>query len=156
MKSGYFSKDVEEFLMLLNKHHVEYLIVGGEAVIYYGYPRLTGDIDIFYNSADIIPLHQALLEFWQWSIPGIKRPNELKKPGYIIQFGIPPNRLDLMNSIDGVSFQKAWEKKTTEKLLLEDEEIPIYYIGLEDLLINKRTSSRDKDKDDASYLEKLR
>lgn len=47
MKVSHFSKDVREFLMLLAKYQVKYLIVGGEAVIYYGYARLTGDIDFF-------------------------------------------------------------------------------------------------------------
>ena len=51
MKSSYFSIDIQEFLYLLSKHQVKYLIVGGEAVIFHGYARLTGDIDIFYDAS---------------------------------------------------------------------------------------------------------
>ncbi len=49
MKTIYFSHDISEFLFLLFNNKVRYLIVGGEAVIYYGHARLTGDIDLFYE-----------------------------------------------------------------------------------------------------------
>lgn len=63
------------------------MIVGGEAVIYYGYPRLTGDVDFFFSSDDknVIRLFETLSEFWDGNIPGIESEDELKKPGYIIQ-----------------------------------------------------------------------
>jgi len=51
MTNPNFSKNIKEFLFLLHNHKVKYLIVGGEAVIYYGHARLTGDIDIFYDSS---------------------------------------------------------------------------------------------------------
>src|SRR5690625_2682985 len=85
MKPGYFSEDIEEFLQLLHKHAVRYMIVGGEAVIYYGHPRLTGDVDIFYGLSieNINRLYNALLEFWNGDIPGIKEWQELQTPSYI-------------------------------------------------------------------------
>ena len=74
-----FSPDVIEFLSLLEHHGVRYLIVGGEAVIYYGYTRLTGDVDFFYDreprNAD--RLFSALSEFWGGTVPGISNAEEL-------------------------------------------------------------------------------
>src|SRR5690625_735739 len=92
MKPGYFSEDIKEFLQLLHNHAVRYMIVGGVAVIYYGHSRLTGDVNIFYGLSieNINRLYNALLEFWNGDIPGIKEWQELQTPSYIIQFGISP------------------------------------------------------------------
>lgn len=133
------------------------MIVGGEAVIYYGYPRLTGDVDFFFSSDDknVTLLFETLLEFWDGNIPGIESKDELKTPGYIIQFGSPPNRIDLMNSIDGVDFDEAWKKSKTEQIEVSGNAVPVYYLGLEHLIKNKTASGRDKDLDDLSYLKKI-
>jgi hypothetical protein len=95
MQADHFSLDTQEFLFLLNKYEVKYLMVGGEAVIYYGYARLTGDVDFFYEmSEENIPkLYQALEEFWGGNIPGIEDVSELNEPGLIFLFGAPPNRI---------------------------------------------------------------
>lgn len=157
MRSDYFSDDILEFLILLDKYSVRYLIVGGEAVIYYGYARLTGDVDIFYDPArpNITRLYEALSEFWDNDIPGIKDKNELTGPGYIIQFGVPPNRIDLMNTIDGVSFLEAWNEKRVEELKILEKSIPINFIGLKQLIANKVKSGRNKDLDDLKYLKSI-
>ena len=157
MKGSYFSEDVKDFLGLLHHYEVKYVIVGGEAVIYYGYPRLTGDIDFFYNSDshNSKSLFNALLEFWEQNIPGIDNYKQLQSPGYVIQFGTPPNRIDLINNIDGVSFEEVWEGRKTESLFINNKKIPVNYIGLTHLIINKRHSGRNKDAEDLNYLEKI-
>lgn len=157
MDPNYFSGDIKEFIRLLDSHGVKYMIVGGEAVIYYGYPRLTGDVDFFYSWDDknVTLLFETLLEFWDGDIPGIESKDELKTPGYIIQFGSPPNRIDLMNSIDGVDFDEAWKKSKTEQIEVSGNVVPVYYLGLEHLIKNKKASGRDKDLDDLSYLKKI-
>ncbi|MFD2532050.1 nucleotidyltransferase [Gracilimonas halophila] len=157
MDSNYFSGDTKEFIRLLDKHDVKYMIVGGEAVIYYGYPRLTGDVDFFFSSEDknVAMLYEALSEFWDGNIPGIESIDELKTPGYVIQFGIPPNRIDIMNSIDGVDFDDAWGKRKTEHIEMNGNEVPVHYLGLEHLIKNKAASARGKDLDDLSYLKRL-
>jgi len=157
MRADHFSQDILDFILLLNQFKVKYLIVGGEAVIYYGYPRLTGDVDFFYKNTNhnIESLFDALLEFWDNDIPGIKNQKELAVTNYVVQFGIPPNRIDLMNSIDGVRFNEAWEEKMIEHITIEENRVPIYYLSLKHLLINKRISDRDKDRDDLSYLNKI-
>lgn len=156
-KNLYFSEDIAEFLLLLFKHNVRYLIVGGEAVLFHGHSRLTGDIDIFYDNSDVNvdKLYNALLEFWDNDIPGLKEKSELKEEGIIIQFGIPPNRIDLMNKIESVSFNEAYNNKITISVLLKNEEAKINYIGLKELIKNKNALKRPKDIDDLKYLQKL-
>jgi len=112
-KNLYFSEDITEFLYLLYKYSVKYIIVGGEAVLYYGHSRLTGDIDIFYQNTieNVEKLYSALSEFWGNDIPGIKDKSELMEPGIIFQFGVPPNRIDLMNQIENVTFEEAYVNK---------------------------------------------
>ena len=143
---------------MLAKHQVKYLIVGGEAVIYYGHARLTGDIDLFYEASpdNVANLYQTLDEFWKGDIPEVDSSEELLEPGIILQFGAPPNRLDLLNTIDGVSFQEAWSNKTTVHIRVEDNKIPVYFIGLDDLIRNKETLGRYKDLEDLKYLRKAR
>jgi len=58
MTADHFSKDIQDFLECLSRHGVDYLLVGGEAVIYYGHPRLTGDIDVFYSPEENNAAHQ--------------------------------------------------------------------------------------------------
>ncbi len=158
MNDIYFSPDVSEFLFLLYKNKVRYLIVGGEAVIYYGHARLTGDIDIFYEreSRNIHKLYTTLQEFWNSNIPGIKQEDELIKEGMIFQFGVPPNRIDLINKIEKVSFKSAWENRKKESLVYKKKKIKIYYIGLNELIKNKKAVSRFKDKDDLKFLKNIK
>lgn len=158
MKPEHFTADVQEFLALLYQYKVKYLIVGGEAVIYYGSIRVTGDIDIFYKNEEknISALYNVLLKFWNGNIPGIKESNDLTQPDYMIQFGVPPNRIDLLNKIEGVGFDEAWKAKTNEKLRVKNEEIPVYFIGLSHLILNKERVGRDKDREDLKFLQRIR
>ena len=105
---GAFSADTREFLALLHKHSVRYVIVGGDAVIYYGHARLTGDVDFFYeaSTANAQALFAALREFWSGDIPSVAQWEELTQSGLVVQFGVPPNRIDLVNDIDGVRFEE--------------------------------------------------
>ena len=154
MRASYFSKDVREFLKLLAAHKVKYIIVGGEAVIYHGYARLTGDVDFFFEPSkqNARKLYEALKQFWAGEIPGIRTFEELMEIGLILQFGVPPNRIDLINQISGVTFRDAWENKTIDSIESAGEEIPIYFIGLEELIKNKKAIGRPKDVEDLKYL----
>ena len=154
MKELYFSKDILDFLYLLYKHQVKYLIVGGEAVIFYGHARLTGDIDFYYDRStdNINKLFKALNKFWNNSIPGIKSKNEFKKEGMVFQFGIPPNRIDLINSIADIDFRDAWGNRFINNINYKKAKIEIYYIGIDDLIKNKKAVKRNKDKDDLKFL----
>jgi len=154
MKASHFSADCLEFISLLYKHDVEYVIVGGEAVIYHGHIRLTGDVDFFYDRShqNCLKLYQALKEFWGNDIPGELTLQDLKSEGYFIQFGLPPNRIDLMNSIDGVTFDTVWNNRVSDEILRNKRQIPVYYIGLAELIKNKSSTARPKDQEDLIYL----
>lgn len=158
MKSSYFSNDIQEFIMLLSKYKVRYVIVGGEAVIYYGYARLTGDVDFFYELSlkNAAKLYDALNEFWDGKIPGVKTSRDLLSKGTIIQFGIPPNRIDLLNSITAVNFKDAWKKRSKEKIEITGNNYTVYFIGLGELIKNKRYIRRFKDLDDLQYLSTIK
>ncbi len=154
MKASHFSPDIQEFIKLLASYSVEYLIVGGEAVIYYGFARLTGDVDFFYrNTSDNAKkLYDMLSEFWSGDIPGINSLSELKEPGVIIQFGLPPNRIDLINYIENVRFEEAWHSRQIEKIIVKGKVVHINFIGLNELIKNKQAMKRYKDQQDLKYL----
>ncbi len=157
INKSYFSEDFLDFLILLDKYSVKYLIIGGQASIYYGHARLTGDIDIFYENDDINikKLYQALHEFWGGSIPLIQKPDELKSTGKIFQFGVPPNRIDLINNISNVDFEDAWDTRETVLIELINKSIKIFYISLSLLIKNKKFVQRAKDLDDLRFLIKV-
>jgi Nucleotidyltransferase of unknown function (DUF6036) len=154
MKASHFSPDIQEFLFLLSKHRVKYVIIGGEAVIYHGFARLTGAIDFFYEATphNVSKLYRALDDFWQGSIPGIQSPHELISPGAIVQFGVAPNRIDLVGSISGVPFNDAWRSRTCERVSIKRRLCPVYFIGLDQLIKNKEAIGRHKDFEDLKYL----
>ena len=99
--------DFEELLRLLEEHRVEYMVVGGYAVAFHGYPRFTKDIDVFFQSDDenVRLLRQALMAF------GFREedlPREaFTTPGNVLTFGVVPTRIDLINSIDGVTVEEG-------------------------------------------------
>ncbi len=154
MKAKHFTEDIQEFLVLLDRYGVRYVIVGGEAVIYYGYARLTGDVDFFYENTEenVDKLFQALLEFWDGDVPGIQSKEELLEPGMMIQFGVPPNRLDLLNHIDALDFHEVWLNRKMEPVHVKDKNIAVYFIGIDDLIKSKEAARRYKDLEDLKYL----
>jgi hypothetical protein len=131
---------------------------GGEAVIFHGYARLTGDADLFYDRdpANADRLFRALTEFWDGPIPGVATAAEVAAPGVIIQFGVPPNRIDLINEVDGVSFGAAWRSRVEAILVTATAESPIHDMSLDDLIRNKQIAGRPKDLDDLAYLRRAR
>lgn len=145
-------------MALLADRGVRYLIVGGEAVILYGHARLTGDTDFFYavDADNARRLFEALREFWHGDVPGVNAPSDLTDLGVIIQFGRPPNRIDLLNQIDGVTFDQAWPGHLKVEMTDGSRTVPVPYIGLEALIRNKEASGRPKDLDDLAFLRRKR
>ena len=144
-----FFEDFEDFIRLLIKYNVEYLIVGGYAVSIYSRPKNTGDIDIWINPSEdnAQRLLKAIDDFGFGSI-GIAL-KELTSEGQIIQMGVSPIRIDIMTSIDGVEFSKAFKNKSIYGF---GEIGNVFYISLKDLLLNKQKSDRIKDKNDLRWL----
>jgi len=153
-----YSDDALELMTLLYKHQVEYLIVGGQAVIYYGHVRLTGDIDLFYNQTEknVEKFYNVLLEFWNNDIPGIQNKKDLMEKNVIFQFGVIPNRIDLISKIEAVNFTDAWQKREIVKINTGKEIIKVYFIDVENLVKNKEALNREKDKEDIKFLKKKR
>ena len=142
-------QDFEELLRLLEKNNVEYMIVGGYAVAFHGYPRFTKDIDIFFevSKKNIISLKKALIEF---GFTKADLPDELFiELGSVITFGVAPVRIDLLNDIDGVKFKEAKSSRIRGRY----GKIKVFFIGKEELIKNKNSTSRTKDKADAEELE---
>lgn len=158
ISSEHFSRDILDFLRLLYENEVKYLIIGGEAVVYYGFARLTGDIDLFYQrkNENIDKLYITLRQFWDEHIPGLENKNDLKDKDAVFQFGVPPNRLDLISGIESISFDDAWKHKTIESMQIDKKTIRIYFIGLEHLIKNKQRIGRPKDLEDLKYLKHLK
>ncbi len=154
MMPAHFPPDAQDMLSALAKHHVRYLIVGAEAVIFHGFARLTGDIDIFFEPCEPnrARLFEALKEFWKGQVPGIKSTADLGKAGTVIQFGLPPNRIDLINEISGVAFPEAWKGRTGQVHVIKGKKIRVPFIGLSDLIRNKEACGRPKDLEDLKYL----
>jgi predicted nucleotidyltransferase len=133
-----FTKDL---LRLFNRHQVQYLIVGGYAVMKYTEPFYTKDLDIWVEptAENAGRAFAALVEF------GARMADltvhDLTQPHIFFQFGIAPARVDVMTTIDAVTFPEAWINRVETHL----SGIPISVISLEDLIRNKETAGRDSD-----------
>ena len=154
MNASYFSRDVLEFFRVLAKHEVHYVLIGGAAVIYHGYARLTGDVDFLYDhrADNVRRLWLALLEFWGGSVPAVAGPEELEDPNLVVQFGRPPNRIDLIASLRSVSFPALWRDRVQETIDVDGETVPVSIISLACLRKAKQEAGRPKDLDDLGHL----
>lgn len=155
IEAQHFSVDTLDLIRQFAAFQAKYVVVDGEAVIYHGYPRFTGDIDFFYSDSpdNIQAVFLALREFWSGVVPGVNTAEELAEPGVVVQFGRPPNRIDLLNRIDGVTFAEAWSSRLELSITGIVPEIPLNMLDLQNLLRNKRASGRAKDLDDLKALE---
>lgn len=140
--------DFKEFLKLLNARQVEYLLIGGYAVGYYGYPRPTGDMDIWISASpeNAKKIVAALQEFASASLE--LSVDLFLKENSIVRMGIPPFRLEVITSISGVSFEECYN----ERVIATIDETEVSIISLRHLKINKQASGRFKDLNDLENL----
>ena len=140
--------DFKEFLRLLNSHRVEYLLIGGYAVGYHGYPRPTGDMDVWIavSSPNAARVVGALVEFGfrAEDVPAAL----FTEPGKIVRMGVPPMRLEIVTSISGVDFAACYARRTSAVV----DGVVVNVIGLDDLKTNKKASGRHKDLNDLEQL----
>ena len=143
--------DFKDLLELFNANNVEYMIVGGYALGYNGAPRYTGDIDIYVkpDSRNAEHIMKALNDFGFGSV-GIT-PEDFVKPDRVVQLGVPPVRIDIMTSISGVS----WEEASSGCIDGKYGDVPVKYIGLNEFVMNKRSTGRKKDLSDLEALGKI-
>ena len=145
-------KDFEEFIELLNKHKVQYLIVGAYAMSFHTRPRSTGDIDFFVksdreNARRII----RVLEDFGFGSVGLKEDDFLNHET-VVQLGFEPNRIDILSSITGVGFTQAYKAKVGGKFGRQKA----WFISFDDLLQNKTALRRKKDEADAELLREFK
>jgi len=128
--------DFKEFLRLLNANGVDYLVVGGYAVGLHGYPRATVDLDVWVR-ADPVNAERIIGE-----------PRLFIDPLSIVRFGLPPFRIEIMTSIDGVQYEAY--RPNAVVVDVDDLTLPVISIG--DLKTNKRAAGRNKDLADLDHL----
>ena len=140
--------DFKEFLKLLNAKRVEYLLVGGYAVGVHGYPRATVDMDIWVRAtgANASRVIDALRTFG-FDSPTLE-PHLFVDPRSIVRLGVPPFRIEVMTSIDGVEFEPC----RARSLAVDLDGVAVPVISLEDLKTNKRSAGRHKDLADLDNL----
>ncbi len=145
-------KDYEEFLGLLNKNNVKYCIIGAYAVAFYAKPRYTKDIDILIEPSEKNAQHvlAALNEFGFGEVSISLE--DLTTEGNILQLGYEPLRIDLLTKLEGFQFQDLWQNKVTGDYGSE----MVHFIGLDDLIQNKKRASRPTDLIDIDLLEEAR
>ena len=123
-------------LRALNAAAAKYVIVGAYALAYHGRPRATKDVDVFVGSDSGAPLDDL-------------RPADLATPGTFYILGRPPNQIDIITEIDGVTFDEAWRSRVPSTY----GGVAVSYVGKAELIRNKRTAGRPQDVADIAYLE---
>ena len=148
MATIHLPKDFKEFLRLLNAHNVEYLLIGGYAVGYHGYPRATADMDIWVasNPPNSQKLMVVLKEFGFESAH--LSASLFLKPNKIIHMGMPPLRIEINTGISGLAFEKCFPERVAGNL----DGVPVQLISLKHLKINKQKTGCAKDINDLENL----
>lgn len=145
------NRDFAEMLSALSAEGAEVLVVGGYAVAGHGLPRATGDIDLW-----VRPTAENAARVWRalerFGAPRSRlTPESLVEPDVVYQIGLPPNRIDILTSIDGVAFDEAWRERVSSTV----DGITFQMISKRHLLANKRATGRPQDLADVSRLENL-
>jgi hypothetical protein len=142
------SKDFKDLLRLLNENGADYLIIGGHAFSVYSEPRTTKDLDLFIRSEpeNAKAVFRALAQFGA-PIQGMSPADFVD--GTTFQMGQPPNRIDVLQRIDGITFDEAWSHRVQGKV---DGEVPANVISRDDLIRNKLASGREQDLLDVKVL----
>jgi hypothetical protein len=141
--------DFKEFLQFFHSRNVEYLLIGGWAVAYHGYPRATGDMDVWIaatptNAERVI----AALDDFGFGVSMGATVDLFSQPDRVVRMGNPPLRIEVLTSISGVEFSDCYHRRITAIL----DEVSVTIISLEDLKKNKVASGRMKDLNDLQNL----
>lgn len=145
------NEDYRDILVELVAQDVRFLIVGAHALATHGYPRATVDLDIWIarSTENARRVWRALAKFGAPLEDLDVQESDLTRSDIVAQFGLPPNRIDILTGLSGVTFDDAWPNRVEATL----EGVPVPVIGLADLVANKRASGRDKDRADLKGLQ---
>ena len=146
------NKNFREFIELLEKHGVKFLVIGGYAVGFHGFPRYTGDLDIFVaiSERNAKALMRVFADFG-FSDIGLAESDFLEEE-IIVEIGREPVKIQVLTGIDGVAFDACYERRVA----FEDGGLPVPFISLDDLIANKSATARAKDKIDSEELRRIR
>ncbi len=145
------NEDFSEFLLAFNKAEVDYILVGGYAVIYHGYNRTTGDMDVWVNPTKE-NYQKLLLAFSDFGLSTFDMTEE-KFLGIdandVFTFGRPPVRIDILTFVKGLVFADTFQHAS----MCQFDSIPVRMIDFRDLIAAKKAANRPKDLDDIAHLE---
>lgn len=146
------NKDYKEMLQLLLENEVEFLVVGAYALGVYGYPRATGDIDIWVmaDAENSKKMYKTLKDFGA-PLAQIDEQTFTQK-GVIFQIGVAPRRIDIITCINGIEFAPAYKNRK----MIDIDGMQISFISKNDLILNKLSTGRDKDRLDAEQLKSIK
>jgi predicted nucleotidyltransferase len=146
------NKHFQDFLGLLEKHKVEYVIVGGYAVGVHGFPRYTGEMDVFVgiNGENAARLVDVFSEFGFESLS--LKASDFLEPDTVVEVGREPMKIQVLTGIDGVTFDRC----RSDQMMVNISGLQVPFIGFESLLANKAASPRSKDRIDLEELTRLR
>ena len=140
--------DFKEFLKLLNDKNIQYLLIGGYAVGYHGYPRATNDMDIWI-AINPQTAKQMVIVLKEFGFDTSQLSEELfLKEKSVVRMGIAPIRIEILTTISGVDFKECFKQRIVDEI----DGVEINIIGLKQLKINKKASGRHKDLDDYENL----
>lgn len=145
-----FNEDFKDIVDALLTAEARFVVIGAHAMAAQGVPRATGDFDLFIEP-EASNARRVLAALHEFGAPvdahGIGE-TDLATPGLIYQIGLPPRRIDILTSIDGVTFAEAWKGRI--QVLLDGTPIPV--LGRAELIANKRAAGRAKDHADLALL----
>jgi hypothetical protein len=137
-------------LSCLKEEEVDFMVIGAYALAAHGFPRATGDIDIWIGNTEV-NAQKVLRALKKFGAPvSDLSVNDFASPDLIFQIGVEPSRIDIITGIDGVVFDEAWNNKVT----IEVEDLELHIISKADLLRNKIAAGRDKDQGDIAWLKR--
>ena len=145
----FVNSDFSDLLQIFNDNRVKYLVIGGYAVIQYGEPRFTKDLDLWISTdtANAEAVYKSLKEFGapltEMSV------DDFSEEGYFYQMGVPPVRVDVLMGIPGATFEKCWSRRQ----IVDFDGLKVNFISKQDLVTAKRASGRPQDLIDADLLE---
>lgn len=147
------NQDSVDLLEMFAQHQVRFLVVGAHALGFHGCPRYTGDLDLWIDcrddNADRVWL--ALQDFWGAAQIGNLSRDDFSKEDFVVQFGFPPNRIDLITGISGLDFDSAWQRQVR----CQQGTLDLPVLGLQDLRTNKAACGRKKDLADLETIDRL-